>query len=264
MDRKGFHFLTKVFFFRESIPHLLARLYDPIISLFFSTLYWLSMLRPASSGCWCCRSSMLMAFFSWSLLFGARRPTSSLFLHYYCTSSTKYGTPRKHGSCGSYRSAFQFTLWHSSHCCWTYLDCLWPCLWFEAQVVVIVEAAAFGKKGLYFCGNCHRNHQKNARCKKATDMQIDGNALDWLFEMLLMLISDQICWKRWRSKQISNFTKRPKNTDMIENQAKSKQCEICHKTFGTFINKDYTDINNKYNLLPFGSTCSFESAPTCK
>ena len=39
---------------------------------------------------------------------------------------------------------------------------------------------------------------------------------------------------------------------------------ICHKTLGTFINKDYTDINNKYNLLPFGSTCSFESAPTCK
>ena len=179
MDRKGFHFLTKVFF-RESIPHLLARLYDPIISLFFSTLYWLSMLRPASSGCWCCRSSMLMAFFSWSLLFGARRPTSSLFLHYYCTSSTKYGTPRKHGSCGSYGSAFQFTLWHSSHCCWTYLDCLWPCLWFEAQVVVIAEAAAFGKKGLYFLRQLPSKSSKECKMQKkpmickSTEMPLIG------------------------------------------------------------------------------------------
>ena len=39
---------------------------------------------------------------------------------------------------------------------------------------------------------------------------------------------------------------------------------LCHTKESAFVNKEYVDIDDRYYLLTFGSTCSFESVPTCK
>ena len=41
------------------------------------------------------------------------------------------------------------------------------------------------------------------------------------------------------------------------------QC-FCHTNEPTFVNKEYVNLKDRYSLLPFGSSCSFESVPTCK